>query len=71
MADDTGSQEKGLGEIGVPESQNILGSIVTQGKNYILFLGENILPNLLDNSYDPQHTSKHMHKGVAQIINQS
>lgn len=51
--DDTGSQEKGLGEIGVPESQNLLGSIVTYGKNYILFLGENILPNLLDNSYDP------------------
>ena len=29
MADDTGSQEKGVGEIGVPESQNLLGSIVT------------------------------------------
>ena len=29
MANDTGSQEKGLGEIGVLESQNLLGSIVT------------------------------------------
>ena len=29
MADDTGSQVKGVGEIGVPESQNLLGSIVT------------------------------------------
>lgn len=71
MADDTGSQEKEVEEIGVPEcTGNIFRFCCDLGRVHFLFLGKTFCPSLGQFLWS-QHTSKHMHKGVAQIINQS